>query len=241
MFFESAALLRNMCGDKNVQKTCSNETLHKQSNIKPTFRSERTILERVTGLEPVFTDWQPVVIAPIRYPHVGFMIPDAGENARVDSGEVFRYTHCMKKTMITKSAEETAARAEAFAETLKGGDVVGLIGDLGAGKTTFTQALARAFGVKRNVRSPTFVRIAPYQLPKQIRGVKTFVHIDAYRTSDPRELLDCGLDEYLDRDDALVIIEWADLVRDILPKDSKIILFSSNDARDERLLTFSKK
>lgn len=113
------------------------------------------------------------------------------------------------------SEEAMHAFAEDFAKTLKGGEVVALIGDLGAGKTTFVQGLAKAFGVKERVTSPTFV----YMHVHKTKGEALFVHVDAYR-GDADTLREIGLTEYLADPSAVVVIEWADKVEELLPDDA---------------------
>lgn len=103
--------------------------------------------------------------------------------------------------IIASTREETIAVAERFAAGLKGGDVVLLSGELGAGKTTFTKGIARALGVKEQVTSPTFTII------KEYRGAYLHLyHMDLYRLSD--DLSELGLEEYLGREDGVSVIEW---------------------------------
>ena len=103
--------------------------------------------------------------------------------------------------IITNTREETIAAAEKFAAKLKGGDVVLLTGELGAGKTTFTKGIALALGVKEQVTSPTFTII------KEYRGDKLFLyHMDMYRLSG--DITELGLDEYLGREDGVSVVEW---------------------------------
>jgi tRNA threonylcarbamoyladenosine biosynthesis protein TsaE len=122
--------------------------------------------------------------------------------------------------IVLANAKETAAFAKAFAKTLKGGEVIGLIGDLGAGKTTFVQALGKALGVRERMTSPTFVYFHEHRLKKG--PVRTFIHADAYRT-DAKGLRGIGIDEYFGDPSAVVVIEWADRVRKLLPKGSRLI------------------
>ena len=112
--------------------------------------------------------------------------------------------------MTTDSAEETQAIAERLAESLGPGDVIALTGQLGAGKTCFTQGLARGLGVVGRAVSPTFVLVNEY------RGRVLVHHVDAYRTESLTELLDLGLDELLSGE-GVTIIEWADKVLPLLP------------------------
>ena len=110
-----------------------------------------------------------------------------------------KYNQNMK--YFTKSAEETLSVAEAFAEKLKGGDVVLLSGELGAGKTTFTKGVARFLGVKDVVTSPTFTIVKEYEG----ENLNLF-HMDLYRVSG--DTIDLGLEDYLERKDGVTVIEW---------------------------------
>jgi tRNA threonylcarbamoyladenosine biosynthesis protein TsaE len=110
----------------------------------------------------------------------------------------------------SRSAEETHAVGVRLAECLGPGDVVALTGELGAGKTCFTQGLARGLGVTGRVVSPTFVLVNEY------RGRLPVHHVDAYRTESLTELLDLGLDE-LFSGDGVTVVEWADKLVPLLP------------------------
>jgi tRNA threonylcarbamoyladenosine biosynthesis protein TsaE len=96
-----------------------------------------------------------------------------------------------------------------FARTLRRGDVVALIGELGAGKTTLVQSIAKAWGYKRGANSPTFALANEYETPKG-----TIYHMDMYRLS-PKELATFPLEDYWGL--GVCLIEWADRVRDRLP------------------------
>lgn len=127
------------------------------------------------------------------------------------------------KTIITSSEEETADLATELIKKLHGGQILGLIGDLGAGKTALTRGMARMFGIKQKITSPTFVLMKIYHFPKPVNGIKQLCHIDAYRTRGGQALLEIGADEYWHDQHTLTVIEWADKVRDVLPKKTKII------------------
>ena len=105
--------------------------------------------------------------------------------------------------VTTHSAAETQALAERLAEGLIAGDVLWLSGDLGAGKTTFSQGLGRGLGIHVPINSPTFVLIREYlaRLP--------LYHIDLYRLDNPRDIAALGLNDYLDGD-GVCAIEWAE-------------------------------
>lgn len=114
--------------------------------------------------------------------------------------------------LTTASPAQTAAVGAALGRLAEPGDVIALAGDLGAGKTTLTRALAESLDVRTPVTSPTFTLVHEYE------GRLPVVHIDAYRLKTLREVHDLGFDDYLDGH-AVVVIEWADLLRPLLPPD----------------------
>lgn len=110
--------------------------------------------------------------------------------------------------------------------------VLALEGELGSGKTTFTQGLASGLGVKGRVLSPTFLVVKEFELPHTNKTM--LYHIDCYRLESTQELLDLGFKSIITNPKHIVIIEWADRVKEILPKDTKWIRFSlaGEDKRD---------
>ena len=112
--------------------------------------------------------------------------------------------------ILSRSPEETAAAGERLGRTLGAGDVVALVGELGAGKTCFIQGLARGLGVAVHATSPTFVLINEY------RGRVPIYHVDAYRTQSLVELLELGVPELL-QGDGVTVVEWADKLLPLLP------------------------
>lgn len=115
--------------------------------------------------------------------------------------------------MISKSVEETVEIGAKLAGKLKAGDVVALIGDLGAGKTVLTKGIAKGLGVKNNryVNSPTFVLI------KEYKGRIPLYHFDLYRLNRSTASDDVSFQEYF-YGDGVVVIEWADKIKKALPK-----------------------
>ncbi len=113
--------------------------------------------------------------------------------------------------LLTASPEETRAVGEAIAPALRSGDVVSLTGDLGAGKTTFVQGVARALDVTDHVVSPTFTLVREY------RGRLPIYHFDIYRLDHLQDVLDLGFEEILDRG-GIVFIEWGDAIEALLPE-----------------------
>lgn len=112
---------------------------------------------------------------------------------------------------ISNSAEETKKTAADFAKTLKSGDVLCMYGDLGAGKTAFVQGLARGLGIGEPITSPTFTIVNEYY------GDMPLYHFDVYRIADPDEMYEVGYEEYV-YGDGVSVIEWAELIEDILPR-----------------------
>lgn len=127
------------------------------------------------------------------------------------------------QSIKVKSEQETVKIAAKLAKKLKGGEILALEGDLGAGKTTFTQALGRAFGVKKHLTSPTFVLLKIYKLQDSSSKIKNLVHVDCYRLDEPQELFYLGLEEYLNNPNSVVVIEWADKIKKYLKKFKKVI------------------
>jgi tRNA threonylcarbamoyladenosine biosynthesis protein TsaE len=117
---------------------------------------------------------------------------------------------------VSESPEQTRGVAERLGERLGPGQVVAVIGALGAGKTCFVQGLLRGLGVRGEVTSPTFV------LVNQYRGRVPVYHVDAYRTGTLTELLDLGLEEMWSGE-AVTVIEWADKLLPLLPADAVMV------------------
>ena len=122
------------------------------------------------------------------------------------------------RSFKTESPIETRALGEKIGKTLKRGDVIALIGDLGTGKTCLTQGIARGVGIASDavVNSPSYILINEYN------GSIPIYHIDLYRLEDSAEIAELGLSEYIDGD-GICIIEWAERMADALP-DSAIII-----------------
>ena len=132
---------------------------------------------------------------------------------------------------ISKNIRETASFAEYLLKKIlkknsnkKRASVIGLCGELGAGKTTFTQELAKLLDIKDKVVSPTFVLIKIYKLKST--NYKRFIHIDAYRLEKPEELLKLGWPDLIKDPKNLILVEWADKIKKILPKKTIFICFS---------------
>jgi len=131
------------------------------------------------------------------------------------------------------SVEETWAVAREFAKELKPGDVVCLEGDLGSGKTTFTQGVAAALGAKRAVTSPTFCIVVEHQTEKLL-----LVHMDLYRLNGADDVLTIGWEDYLARN-AVLMVEWPDRAEDLIPPDARHVVFTAGDTPESRTISFS--
>ncbi|MEK7554497.1 MAG: tRNA (adenosine(37)-N6)-threonylcarbamoyltransferase complex ATPase subunit type 1 TsaE [Patescibacteria group bacterium] len=121
--------------------------------------------------------------------------------------------------------------------------VVALEGELGSGKTVFTSALASVFHVKRRMLSPTFLIARSYSIPRFRKSVpyRRLFHIDLYRIKSKRELGVIGFNEILKNPDHLVVIEWADRVPGMLPKDTLRIRFRHGKRVSERAVAVGKR
>lgn len=109
---------------------------------------------------------------------------------------------------IVAKIEDWNAVANAVAKSLKPGTVIALTGPLGAGKTTFVQVLAKELGAKTNPRSPSFSLVRSYSLEPVTYGLRTLIHVDAYRIEDANDLLPLGLDELLAEPGVVMALEW---------------------------------
>ncbi len=125
----------------------------------------------------------------------------------------------------TASAAETKAFAAALSELTRPGDLVLLAGDLGAGKTAFTQGLGSALGVTEPITSPTFTLVNRYE------GRLVLYHLDVYRLEQVNEVLDLDLPEMLD-DQSVTVIEWGDAIASAVPADYLEIRFLFEDSDD---------
>jgi len=143
------------------------------------------------------------------------------------------------KFMISKSITETKKIAADFAATLRGGETIALEGEVGAGKTTFTQGLAAALGAEGLARSPTFTVLNVY--PTGREPIKKIVHVDAYRLRTSEDILNLGLEEWLDQTDSLVLIEWPNMVEEVEVKTDYVVRIEMGDLVEERKIEIEKK
>ena len=121
---------------------------------------------------------------------------------------------------ITNGAEESIKLGKKFSKLLKSGDVIGLNGDLGAGKTTFIKGILQGFNYEENVTSPTFTLINEYYADLKV------IHIDFYREENIMRWKNLGFEEIVNNND-IILIEWSNLIPELLPADIKIIFFEN--------------
>lgn len=129
------------------------------------------------------------------------------------------------KTLESNSEQETKEIAETVAKRLHGGDVIGLQGDLGSGKTTFVQGLASGLHLKEGyvVASPTFTWMHEYPCEKFM-----LYHIDFYRLENRADVYSLGLERCFDKN-SIVVVEWFEKARDVLPENIFEIHFQWKD------------
>ena len=114
-----------------------------------------------------------------------------------------------------------------------GATVLALVGDLGAGKTTFSKVLLKEMGVEQHVQSPTFSIINSYDI--DFNGFKKVLHVDVYRVEDAKELEVLHFSETLENPENIVVLEWADKFRDIIPTDAIWMTFEHDTAETRKV------
>lgn len=122
----------------------------------------------------------------------------------------------------TRSAGETFSLGEEIGKKARPGDVYTLIGDLGVGKTVFTQGFAKGLGIGEAISSPTFTIVQVYE-----EGRIPFYHFDVYRIGDVEEMDEIGFEDYI-YGEGVSLIEWANLIEEILPEDRTEILIEKD-------------
>ena len=132
---------------------------------------------------------------------------------------------------VTKSPEETRRLGEKIARSLKGGETLALVGELGSGKTTFVKGLAKGLGVEQRIISPTFIILRKYDIPlvQRPRGIKNFYHIDLYRLEGAveSELKNIGAPDVWGKRQNIVVVEWAEKVTGLFPQNTIWIKFEN--------------
>lgn len=134
-----------------------------------------------------------------------------------------------EKKIVIKNEEETKKFGEKLCEKLTAGSIVALTGDLGTGKTTLTKAIAAGLGVTDVITSPTFNIVKQYD-----SGRLSLYHFDVYRIGDVDEMYEIGYEEYF-FGDGVCVIEWADLIEEIIPDDAVRIEIEYGEKEGERI------
>ena len=129
--------------------------------------------------------------------------------------------------LISNSENETKQIAEKFAKQLKKGDIVVLTGDLGSGKTKFVEGILTYFGKADDISSPTFTIVNEYDAKEKL------YHFDVYRLEDVDEFYAIGGEEYFDK--GICLIEWGEIIEEILPKRYLKIIFERDLSQGENL------
>ena len=123
---------------------------------------------------------------------------------------------------IVNTIEETEKLGIQIGKLCNRGDIICLIGDLGTGKTHLTKGIAKGLEIQDNITSPTFNIVNEYD-----NGRLKFYHFDVYRVNDPDEIAAIGFDEYI-FGDGVSVIEWANYIEELIPKDNLTIILEKN-------------
>ncbi|HEY4694549.1 MAG TPA: tRNA (adenosine(37)-N6)-threonylcarbamoyltransferase complex ATPase subunit type 1 TsaE [Candidatus Nanoarchaeia archaeon] len=137
--------------------------------------------------------------------------------------------------MISKSGRETQSLAKNLVESLTEPKVIALYGELGTGKTTFVQGLAKTLGIEKRVLSPTFVFVRSYSLRDP--RFKIFHHVDLYRAESLEAARSVGIEEIL-ASGSLVAIEWPEIIEELLPKNTVRVRFKKVDESKREISVF---
>lgn len=141
----------------------------------------------------------------------------------------------MFKEVTTKYADETRDLGAEMARSIKGGEIICLTGELGAGKTTFSQGFLRELGIKGALTSPTFVVMKQYEVKNKSLDLNNIYHIDTYRVKSS-DILDLGWEEIIDNKKNIVLVEWPEKIKDIIPPRAIWLKFESID-EDKRKIS----
>jgi len=148
----------------------------------------------------------------------------------------------MKREYISSSSAKTKKLGEKLAKQIlkkklkKKAFIIGLEGELGGGKTTFLQGFAKGLGIKEKITSPTFVIMKKFKIQHLKSNIQYLIHIDCYRIKKPKELLDLGFREIISNPKNIVVIEWADRIKKIMPKNSIWIEFKFIDENTREIM-----
>lgn len=140
----------------------------------------------------------------------------------------------MEESVRSVSAAQTRAWGGQLGRCLRGGDVVALVGDLGAGKTAFAQGVGEALAVEGPMTSPTFILIQEYPGQAEEKPVQ-LVHMDLYRLRHPEEAAVIGVEDCF-REDAVCLIEWPEIMEELLPADCLRVVISGSGEEPREIL-----
>ena len=146
----------------------------------------------------------------------------------------------MKKTFITNNSKQTRKLGELLASELREGEIICLSGELGSGKTTFSQGVLKGLGAKGPYTSPTFLVMKHYkkEIPNKSKITKSKIrniyHFDMYRVG-PKDILDLGWEEIIADKNNVVIVEWAERIKSIVPKRAVWIKFGHRGKNDREI------
>ena len=129
-----------------------------------------------------------------------------------------------KQVFIIDSYQKTQSLGEKIAKKLTGGEVLALHGNLGGGKTTFVQGLAKGLGIKRRIISPTFVIVRTYNL--KLQNAKRFYHIDLFRVESQKDIKMLGVEEIINDPKNIIVIEWAERLGELYLRRGLIFILN---------------
>lgn len=135
---------------------------------------------------------------------------------------------------ISNNENDTREIAKRFVTERKGGEIICLHGDLGAGKTTFVKGLAQLLNIKMEITSPTFTLMNLYKVEPEITGIKYLVHIDTYRLKDEHELIEIGAEDYIGKHDTLTLIEWPEKIKTFLENKKVVNVYINHKQNNTR-------
>jgi tRNA threonylcarbamoyladenosine biosynthesis protein TsaE len=150
--------------------------------------------------------------------------PTKGKEFTIESKSVSQ-TKKLGKILAEESLRTFTSKALVF----------GLIGDLGGGKTTFLQGFAKGLGLREKILSPTFVIMRKFKIENSKSKIKNFYHIDCYRIKNTKEMLNLGFKEMISDPQNLIVIEWADRIKRMLPPDALILKFDFVDQKTRKI------
>lgn len=154
----------------------------------------------------------------------------------------------MRKTYLAAGPAQTKKLGERLSKKIlkigpkKSAFVIGLMGNLGGGKTTFLQGFTRGLGIKEKILSPTFIIFRKYKIPAWPAGrqntkykIQNLYHFDCYRIKKPKEILDLGFKKIIQNPKDIVAIEWADRIKKIMPENTLWVKFKFINSKTRKI------